>query len=285
MDCAAKLMDYPAGMNPPRAITPNVNADPIVVGEFRQGSGYMNWRPRGSDDWLLIMTRAGAGRVKLKDRDLRLREGDAVLFAPGAMQDYETDRAAGRWHLLWAHFQPRPHWRPWLMWPEIAPKTGCLRLRGSTEAAVAAALQRMQTAGRLGGNGCAELAMNALEEALIWTFRAGGREPRAGGDARVQRAADYLASHPDQPFHLEKLAAHCGLSPSRLSHLFRAVMGATPQRFAETLRMDIARQLLAQTNLSVGEVAQEVGFADALYFSRRFRRAFGRPPSAARGAD
>ncbi|MBC8010945.1 MAG: AraC family ligand binding domain-containing protein, partial [Burkholderiales bacterium] len=129
-------------MSPARSITPNVGADSIVCSEFREGRGYTNWRPRGSGDWLLIVTRAGAGRVRLKDRELRLDAGDAVLYAPGAVQDYATDAETGRWHLRWAHFRPRPHWLAWLMWPEIAPKVGWLRLRGPTEAAVDAALDR-----------------------------------------------------------------------------------------------------------------------------------------------
>jgi len=56
-------------------------------------------------------------------------------------------------------------------------------------------------------------------------------------------------------------------------------MGTTPQRFAERLRLDHARHLLERTNLSVSEVAAEVGFDDPFYFSRRFKRAFGKAPS------
>ena len=269
-------------MTTARPITAPVSADPIVCNEFREGRGYTNWRPRGSGDWLLIVTRGGAGRVRVNGRDVRLAAGDAVLFAPGAPQDYATDEATGHWHLSWAHFRPRPHWRAWLPWPEIAPGVGRLSLTGPVEMAVHAALDRMLLASRLGGAGRDDLAMNALEEILIWTFRLTSDEPLAGIDARIQRAAHYLAAHPDRPFQLEKLAAHCGLSPSRLSHLFRAELGTTPQRFSEKLRLDIARQLLARTNLSVDEIAQEVGFADAFYFSRRFRQAFGRAPSEKR---
>jgi AraC family transcriptional regulator of arabinose operon len=227
----------------------------------------------------LIVTKEGAGRVTLPHEDILLRAGDAVLFAPGALQDYSTDEETGHWHLRWVHFQPRFHWRPWLMWPEIAPKVGRLSLGGSTEASVNSALERMLTVSHLGGSHWEDLAMNALEEALVWTFRLIEDERLRGIDPRVQRAAHYLATHPNQPFQLNKLAAHCSLSPSRFSHLFQAELGATPQQFSEKLRLEAARQLLAQTNLTVAEVAAEVGYADPFYFSRRFRRLFDRSPT------
>jgi AraC family transcriptional regulator of arabinose operon len=123
--------------------------------------------------------------------------------------------------------------------------------------------------------------MNALEEILIRIHRLTSAHPVVGRDPRVQRAVNHLAAHIAKPFHLSDLAAHCGLSSSRLSHLFQAELGTTPQRFSEKLRLEFAAQLLAQTNLSVAEVAAEVGYEDPLYFSRRYRRAFGHAPSRA----
>jgi len=262
-----------------RVITQNVNSDPLVCGEFRRGRGYTNWRPKGSGDWLLIVGAGGAGRVSFERGGLRLAAGDAVLFAPGARQDYETDSDLGSWHLRWAHFKPRPNWRAWLMWPQVAPQTGAVNLRGPVEAAVGGALERMLAAHRLGGPACNDLAMNALEEALLWIFRLVADRSLAEVDERIQRAIYHLVTHSSEPFGLDALAERCGLSSSRFSHLFRAEMGTTPQRFAEKLRMETARQLLAQTNLSVAEIGAEVGYEDPLYFSRRFRLFYGKPPS------
>ena len=282
MDDLAKDMDYPAAMNTNRPVSPLVNASLIICSEFRKGGSYTNWRPTGSGDWLLISTAGGAGRVVAGGHDIRLVAGDAVLFAPGTAQDYSTDEAVGYWHLRWAHFRPRPHWQRWLIWPEIAPGAGRVRLRDAHAEAVDTAFSRMLAASRLGGASGDDLAMNALEEALIRAFGFIGEGNPTGADPRVQRAARYLADHPEEPFNLVRLAAHCGISASRLSHLFRAGMGSTPQVFGEKLRLEHARQLLMQTRLTTGEIALEVGFSDPLYFSRRFKRAFGHPPAAAR---
>jgi AraC family transcriptional regulator of arabinose operon len=137
----------------------------------------------------------------------------------------------------------------------------------------------MLVADRLGGPLSADLAMNALEEVLIRCAARETRASHAGLDPRVQRAARFLATRLGEPFRMDAIATHCGLSPSRLSHLFRESMGTTLQRFSEQLKLDSARQLLAQTNLTITEVASAFGYADALYFSRRYRNAFGHAPS------
>jgi AraC family transcriptional regulator, arabinose operon regulatory protein len=285
MDCEGIRMDYPAAVSTPRPTTPSLPAAPIICSEFRRGRAYTNWRPRGTDDWLLILTVAGTGRIVVPDRTIRLQAGDAVLFAPGAAQDYATDQEAGWWHLRWAHFHPRPHWLPWLMWPQVAPKVGVRQAGDLAATPIASASQRMLTARRLAGPGWEDLAMNALEETLLWLFRLTGSTQWSGIDVRIQKAAHYLAAHPEEPFRLAKLAERCALSPSRFSHLFKAEMGVTPQRFSENLRLEFARHLLAQTNLSVSDIAAEVGFADPLYFSRRYRVVFGLPPTAARSTS
>lgn len=269
-------------MRPQRTITPSVTAAPIVCSEFRRGRTYKNWRPRGTDDWLLVLTVGGTGRIVVPGRVVRLQAGDAVLFAPGALQDYSTDEEVGQWHLRWAHFHPRPHWLPWLLWPQVAPNVGVRRFGDIAGTPLASASLRMLTARRLGGAGWEDLAMNALEETLLWMFRLAGPSQPTGVDARIQRAALYLAAHPQEPFQLARLATRSALSPSRFSHLFKAELGVTPQRFSENVRLDFARHLLAQTNLSVADIAAEVGFEDPLYFSRRYRHAFGCPPTAAR---
>ena len=49
---------------------------------------------------------------------------------------------------------------------------------------------------------------------------------------------EYLCRELGGPVPLGELARHCGLSPSRLSHLFREQVGRTPQQFLEMQRMN-----------------------------------------------
>lgn len=256
-----------------RPETPHRPVDSIMASEFDQGAGYTNWRPRGSGDWLLIYTAEGAGCITSGNTARRLGPGEAVLFSPGVAQDYRTDESTGRWRLLWAHFNPRPNWRAWIRWPEVTRGIGWLALApGETRAGLEAAMLRMVAALRAPHADATEFALNALEEALLWAQRADEGHPLARLDIRVRMAMDYLAARPEAPFRLAAVARHCGLSESRLSHLFREQTGETPQAYSEELRLRLAQQLLVHSSLRVNEVAAETGFADPFYFAKRFRR-------------
>jgi AraC family transcriptional regulator of arabinose operon len=81
-----------------------------------------------------------------------------------------------------------------------------------------------------------------------------------------------------EPLSLDRVAQACGLSVSRLAHLFREQIGLPPQQYLEELRLQRAAQLLRSTGLRIGEVAAETGYAGAFYFSSRFRKKFGQSP-------
>ena len=65
----------------------------------------------------------------------------------------------------------------------------------------------------------------------------------------------------------------------QLERLFRHHLDTTPSAFYLDLRLDKARQLLRQSDLSVLEVSLACGFDSASYFSRCYRRRFAVSPS------
>jgi AraC family transcriptional regulator of arabinose operon len=268
----------------PRTETPRPEVTPLISGHFREGPGYATWRPRGTQDWLLMFTLSGSGRVGYADGGATVAgPGDAVLLRPGTLHDYGTAHGAAGWELLWAHFLPRPHWPDLLRWPEAAP--GLLRLPlgaegGPDRRRVEESLWAMHghaTGGRLYRT---ELAMNSLEAALLWCGEANPRAERASRlDPRVRRATELLLGRLAEPVTLDELAAAVGLSASRLSHLFKEQTGRTPGQFVEAERVARAKQLLALTSRTVAAVAAEVGFENPFYFTLRFKKRVGLSPT------
>lgn len=257
-----------------------------MASEFDRGPDYSTWRPAGSGDWLLIYTRAGAGNIVLDGRAHRLGPGEAVLYGPQAAQDYRTDAVPGRWQLLWAHFRPRPSWRAWIRWPEAGRGVGWIALpAGEVRSGFEAAMRRAVATLKRPHGDAVEFALNALEEGLLWAQQVTDENGLARCDERVRRAMGHLARHSAEPFRLAAVARACGLSCSRLSHLFKEQTGQTVQRYSEELKMRLAQQLLAHSSLPIGEVATETGFEDPFYFAKRFRRFAGCSPSAYRARE
>ena len=107
-------------------------------------------------------------------------------------------------------------------------------------------------------------------------------EYRAHLNTSVHRVQDHLAQHLDSPHTLAELAWLVHLSPRGLSRAFHAAIGLSPLEYQQRLRLEHASLLLAETDLSVREVAARCGFADERHLRRLFQARFGRSPSAAR---
>lgn len=77
---------------------------------------------------------------------------------------------------------------------------------------------------------------------------------------------------------LASLAEGAHVSPSHLSHLFRAITGISPIAYLHTVRLSEAKRLLETTDLSVQEIVYRCGFSDESNFARTFRRRTGLTP-------
>ena len=97
-------------------------------------------------------------------------------------------------------------------------------------------------------------------------------------DARVQTAVEFMRDSLHLPVSLADIAASAGLSPYHFGRVFRAATGVPPHRFLTRIRIDVARRRLADTDLSVTEIAQLCGFGSASQFSTAFRRETGLAP-------
>ena len=108
--------------------------------------------------------------------------------------------------------------------------------------------------------------------------------PKHRDAARTQRAVAYLHAHLAESLDLDRLAEVSDLSSSHLTRLFRQHTGYTPMTYLRRARIESARQLLGDTNLSIKEIARRCGFDDAYHFSRVFRQIDGLSPTLFREA-
>ena len=107
-------------------------------------------------------------------------------------------------------------------------------------------------------------------------------ESGAHPDEVIWLAQDWMLTHLADTLRVPAVAARFGLSERSFNRRFLAAVGTSPARFVQKARLNSARDLLRQSNLSVAEVAQRCGFADSSHFSRAFSAHVGSAPQAYR---
>jgi AraC-like DNA-binding protein len=131
------------------------------------------------------------------------------------------------------------------------------------------------------------LFVKAKSLELLWLFLAGldtsERHSIHPEDREAVRTAQgFLETNMAAAPHLAELAAHVGMSVSKLKQLFPRVCGLTPYAYLRQARMEQAMYLLHHAGMNVTETALEVGYASPSRFSRAFAEHFGFNPSHAK---
>lgn len=97
-------------------------------------------------------------------------------------------------------------------------------------------------------------------------------------DEEILNLQLWLRQHMDTDIQVESAAEISGISPRTLSRRFKLATGQSFNEYLTQLRIDTARDLLQNSNLPIGDVADRVGYKDSAYFSRLFKRTTGISP-------
>lgn len=95
----------------------------------------------------------------------------------------------------------------------------------------------------------------------------------------VRQIKDYISQHYKEDLRISELSAFAGYTPSHLIVLFKKYTNQSIHQYILKVKLQAAMELLTSGQYSIKEVAFYSGFNDPLYFSRVFRKEFGKSPS------
>jgi AraC-like DNA-binding protein len=98
----------------------------------------------------------------------------------------------------------------------------------------------------------------------------------------MQDVIEWLEAHLGESISLEQMAERAGMSPSHFRALFRELIGESPGRYFQQLRMNEAARQLRATNILIKQIALRVGYSELANFYRAFRAVHGMTPAAYR---
>jgi AraC-like DNA-binding protein len=96
----------------------------------------------------------------------------------------------------------------------------------------------------------------------------------------VNSIIKYISENYSTNISLDKIAKNMYLSPVYISRIFKEETGDSPINYLINVRLNKAHELLTEGRLSIASIAHDVGYEDAYYFSKLYKKHFGCPPSA-----
>lgn len=117
---------------------------------------------------------------------------------------------------------------------------------------------------------CVEFCCHLLEECI--------RQRKNGVGRVAKQIQDYLKEHYAEETNLEKIAEKIGLTSAYISTIFKKETGMTITNYLIQIRLEKAKEMIRDTNMTISEIAYAVGYVDTRYFSKLFIKNVGIKP-------
>lgn len=242
---------------------------------YQKCKSHHTWGPATRDHFLIHYISAGKGVFNTAGKSYALSQGDMFLIFPSQVVSYIADDS-DPWEYYWVGFNGTEANRlvnlsglskdnPLLRLTEVGEvKTLLLNIYNSS-----------------GNSPTADANMIGY----LYLFL--GRLIQEHGDSRSSFGTrDYLAQalrfiqyNYAGEIGVTEIADYVGISRSQLYRAFMAYFNISPNNFLQKYRINEACSLLHNGSYTVAEIANSVGFADPLYFSRVFKKVKGMTPT------
>lgn len=242
--------------------------------------------PASRHEYLLHYIISGEGSFTVDDHTIHLKQHDTFLIYPNEITTYSAD-TQNPWTYIWIAF-------------DGTRASECLHYAGFSETTrvrtfcceeiLIECVNKMLAAHQL------TYTNDLIRQSQLMYFLATlmneyqtTQPAHAVHEYPQQAYIDYAINFIEQNFQknikISDLSNYIGLNRSYLTKLFKKILNISPQEYLLEVRMNKASALLMSTNFPVNQIANMVGYNDALTFSKTFKTKFGISPKSYRNRD
>ncbi len=228
----------------------------------------------------LVFVRKGTKTLKRGDLEFVIHEGEAVAIAGGQSFDVVNRPNKEDFEAVWIAFYPSVIQSLASQQEHLSAVDTAFHLselKSGFADTFQTAIDSITTSKSIPES----VAIHRVGETLLWLGEFGKKFKLASPHKTAQKVRSLLTASPAKDWSAAHIADHLEMSEATL----RRKLAGEQISFSELLidvRMSFALSLLQATDLSIGEIAKEVGYESASRFAVRFRDRFGHSPTVLR---
>ncbi|MBI9104180.1 MAG: helix-turn-helix transcriptional regulator [Spirochaetales bacterium] len=221
------------------------------------------------EGYAVFRTLSGEGRIILNNGKIEDQTDESLILVKwDSVSRYLCQ--GKKWNFLWFCFQAEGYL------PLPLNRTVNLPHRGEDRILIDQCLELTgipyEEAGALGSSLLAMLIHRWSYERILAV------NPRSAYQQKTDRVINIMKQNLDRKLTSSELASIAGLSERRFRDVFHGVTGCSPREYYNRLRMEHGANMLSLSDLSLGEVAEKLGFCDPFHFSKCFKSNYGCSP-------
>lgn len=225
----------------------------------------------------IVFLRCGSATAVSGGKRYSLRAGDIFVSFPNRAHGYEDSRQV-ECDVVILPAAGLSYWRSQLTQKQPAHP---VLPRGSWEhSGVGAVLDAIRPERKTMTEPVKQGYAWVLAGKLLPLLKLTDRDPGTGDT--LQQLLEFLSEHYREPLTRREVAQAVGYNESYISHVFSEQFGSSLKSYITSLRLKDARELLADTDMTVSQISLLLGFGSIRSFNRAFAREFGCNPTAYR---
>lgn len=230
----------------------------------------------------LYYAHKGQGYYIIEGCAYAIREGDMVICNAGVLHGDDPDSTRNLRSYCCAITNVSIKGLPdnWLMDNFVSPIVSCGALSSKVSAIMELIYMLSLDTDAL-GDVCDSFAISILmltRQLILSKARHEKRTQKRTADAITKKVKEYLDTHYAKKVTLENIGSSLHIAPSYISHIFKQETGISPIQYVLSRRFGEAQSLLMDTELSVNEISDLLGFATPAHFNAMFKKHVGLTP-------
>lgn len=236
---------------------------------------YQKFGPAVRSCNIIHLVLSGKGYLSVGGKSYEIGAGEAFIIYEGERVEYHADKVTP-WSYVWIDFSGEAV-------PSLLSKTGFSSKKRITPKMNTEAFLPIFSRFRESATTDAEKLMRvaAFFELIAEISKCFPSENLGKEREEIAEIAKRLinSNFTNAECRVEKIAELVDISRSQLYRAFMDKYGTSPKAYIDTLRIDLAKKLLCESDMTVAEVSYSIGFLEPLYFSTSFRKATGLSPT------